>query len=67
MNELKKVTTMIKKRARSYISDIDKFLSEFDNTHPLSASQLAEINKYKNIIKLRDQPQEDLEDNKKII
>lgn len=40
-----------------YVSDIDKFLAEFDRTHPQkSLSQKKEIAKYKRISDLRDNP-----------
>lgn len=40
-----------------YTSDLDKFLTEFDKSHPkLSASQCAEIKKYQRIYKLRNDP-----------
>lgn len=45
-----------KKINKSYISEIDQFLTEFDRTHSLSASQQAEITKYKRIYHLRDVP-----------
>lgn len=39
-----------------YESEIDKFLAEFDKTHPKpSSSQAAEIKKYNRIYQLRDQ------------
>lgn len=37
-----------------YVSDIDKFQKEWDAKHPKTASQLAEIKKYKRIFALRD-------------
>ena len=39
---------------KHYISDIDKKLAEFDDTHHLSRAQLAEYNKYQRIYRLRD-------------
>lgn len=45
-----------KKIDREYVSDIDKFLREFDKTHPLSASQQKEITKNGKIAHLRDDP-----------
>ncbi|OGO93108.1 MAG: hypothetical protein A3F41_06990 [Coxiella sp. RIFCSPHIGHO2_12_FULL_44_14] len=39
---------------KHYISDIDNALAEFKHTHPLSASQQAEINKYQRIYQKRD-------------
>ena len=48
---------MIRKRLRNFVSKIDQFQTEFDNTHTPSASQLAEISKYKKINRLRDRSQ----------
>jgi hypothetical protein len=45
-----------KKILVNYVSDVDKFSIKFDKAHALSASQLAEINKYKRIKQLRDEP-----------
>lgn len=46
---------MIKlKKTTGYISKIDLYLDEFDTTHPLSDSQVAEIKKYQGIAQLRD-------------
>lgn len=40
-----------------YTSKLDQFLSDFNKTHPkLSLSQRAEIAKYENIYRLRDNP-----------
>jgi hypothetical protein len=39
-----------------YVSPIDQYLEEFDKTHPLTASQKAEIKKYRRIDDLRDHP-----------
>lgn len=41
---------------KSYVSEIDLFLQEFDKKHPKSMTQQAEINKYKKINQLRDIP-----------
>ena len=41
---------------KSYFSEIDKRLAKFNRTHPKSASQMAEIEKYKDIYKRRDLP-----------
>ncbi len=38
----------------SFVSDIDKFLTNFDQQHAKTASQQAEIDKYQRISKLRD-------------
>lgn len=45
-----------KKIYKNYISPIDIRLTEFDRSEPLSASQRAEIEKYKRIYALRDKP-----------
>jgi hypothetical protein len=42
------------KTLKKYISPIDIALAKFDKTHTLSASQTAEIEKYKRIYALRD-------------
>ena len=39
-----------------YISEIDKYLAEFDCTHSCSKRQKAEINKYQRIFRLRNYP-----------
>lgn len=39
---------------KAYISPFDKFIYEFDATHPQSESQLCEANKHKRIAQLRD-------------
>lgn len=44
------------KLAKGYISDIDKFLMEFDENRPNSESQTKEINKHNRIFQLRDDP-----------
>lgn len=45
---------MFKKLLRNYVSPIDRFLSKFNKDHKPSPSQQAEIDKYQNIMKLRD-------------
>ena len=55
---------LFRKKMRTYVSEIDKFLAEFDATHPKSASQLAEIKKYQRIYSLRDTPLSDKDDKK---
>ena len=47
---------MFKKKTVGYVSEIDRFLTDFDQTHPLSATQQAEKQKFKRIFKLRDHP-----------
>jgi len=44
------------KTLKHFVSKIDKRLAEFDHTHRLSASQQAEIKKYQQIYRLRDNP-----------
>ena len=39
---------------KHFVSEIDKKLKEFDSTHPKSASQQAESEKYQRIYQLRD-------------
>jgi hypothetical protein len=43
-----------RKKNTHFVSDIDKYCAEFDRTHPLSASQQAEIKKYQAIYKKRN-------------
>lgn len=52
---------MFKKRFKNYVSPIDQFLARFDQTHKLSRSQQAEIDKYKRIEKLRDHASKEAE------
>ncbi|MES2218759.1 MAG: CBU_0585 family protein [Pseudomonadota bacterium] len=41
---------------RDYVSDLDKFLQEFDQQHPvLSQTQQREVTKYRRIYRLRDE------------
>ncbi len=42
---------------KSFVSVYDKFLAQFDATHPLSASQLQEKAKSEKIQRLRDNKQ----------
>jgi len=46
----------MKKIDKHYVSEIDKKLAEFDETHPKSAAQQAEYDKYQHIYQLRDVP-----------
>ncbi len=47
------------KQDKQYVSDADKFLEAFDREHPeKSASQQAEIKKFKRLNKLRDHQDE---------
>jgi hypothetical protein len=41
---------------KSYVSPIDVELAEFNQVHPKSPAQLAEIRKYARIYELRDHP-----------
>lgn len=41
---------------KSYVSEIDKFMLDFDAKHPKSKSQQKEVIKYTRIFKLRDNP-----------
>jgi len=43
---------------KHFVSEIDKKMAEFDATHPKSASQQAEYDKYQRIYRLRDVPTE---------
>ncbi len=51
------LSNLFRKKKINYVSDIDKHLNKFRATHKPSASQRAEIKKYKNIMDLRDHPQ----------
>lgn len=44
------------KTDKHYVSEIDKRLAEFDQTHPKSPSQQAEIDKHERVYRLRDNP-----------
>jgi hypothetical protein len=48
---------LFRRKTVGYVSDIDKFNFEWDMTHAKTASQQAEIQKYKRIYLLRDHPQ----------
>ncbi|MFY7698555.1 MAG: CBU_0585 family protein [Legionella sp.] len=41
---------------KAFVSPIDKFLHQFNETHPKSASQIQEIKKFQRIYNLRDNP-----------
>lgn len=45
---------MFRRKIVGFISEIDKFLTEFDRTHSKSDTQLAEINKYEKLNEKRD-------------
>lgn len=40
---------------KAYVSPVDKFLFQFDNKHPKTASQQREIEKHRRIAKKRDE------------
>lgn len=45
---------------RSYVSEVDKFLSDFDAEHSIKTpAQQREIDKHARIAKLRDEPDAD--------
>ncbi len=44
------------KMDKHYVSAIDKHLAEFDRSHMPSASQKAEIEKYRQVYEKRDKP-----------
>ncbi len=44
----------MKKTLKKYVSPIDIALAKFDETHPLSDSQISEIKKYEQVYYLRD-------------
>lgn len=43
---------------KHFVSEIDKKMAEFNATHPRSAAQQAEYDKYQRIYRLRDVPTE---------
>jgi hypothetical protein len=47
---------------KHFVSEIDKKMAEFDAAHKKSPSQQAEIDKYKRIYELRDEPLASRED-----
>ncbi len=47
-------------KSKEFVSDLDKLISEYQRTHKLTPSQLAEIEKHKEIADLRDNPMEDV-------
>lgn len=50
---------MLKRRDKSYVSELDQLLTEFDQKNAnRSDSQRKEINKHQRIAVLRDNPQE---------
>ena len=46
----------MKKINRAYASEIDKKMSQFNQSHPLSDSQQEERDKYRKITQRRDDP-----------
>ena len=53
----------MKKIDRYYVSEIDKKMAEFNKSHPLSASQQFEHDKYQKIYQSRDHAQEPTKEN----
>ena len=49
---------MFRSKTVCFLSEIDKMLEKFNETHEKSASQLAEIQKYKKIHEQRDEKKE---------
>ena len=50
---------MLKRRNKKFVSELDKFLAEFDQKNSdRSNSQMSEFNKHQRIAALRDVPQE---------
>ena len=47
---------------KAYVSPYDRFLYEFDATHPKSESQIKEIKKHQRIASLRDNANDTLQD-----
>jgi hypothetical protein len=47
---------------KHFVSEIDKKMAEFNETHPRSAEQQAEYDKYQRIYMMRDVPTECIED-----
>lgn len=56
----------MQKTNKHYVSDIDIKLAEFDLINPQSASQQAEVAKYKRIYRLRDKKAPLQQDNNQI-
>lgn len=52
---------MFRRKKVGFVSEIDQMLTEFDQTHPKSASQIAEIKKHEKIANMRDHVTEDEE------
>ena len=48
---------MKSKKLKNFVSEIHQFFKKFDQLHPLSASQQAEIDKYQEIYQQRDASQ----------
>lgn len=55
-----------KKKLTNYVSDLDKFLTDFDKSHELSATQRKEKAKFKRIYQLRDVVSNVIESKKKL-
>ncbi len=50
---------MFRSKIVYFLSEIDKMLQKFNETHEKSEAQLAEIRKYEDIYKKRDQKEQD--------
>jgi len=50
---------MFRRKNVHFISDVDKMLKEFDDSHEKSPAQQAEIDKYDEIDQLRDVAEEE--------
>lgn len=47
---------MFRKKKVGFVSKIDQMLKAFNQSHPNSEAQIAEINKYQKLNELRDNP-----------
>lgn len=52
----------MKKVNKHFVSEIDKKLAKFNQSHTKSASQEAEIDKYRRIFEKRDDPKARIDD-----
>lgn len=54
---------MFRRKIVGFVSEIDKFLNEFNKSHKNSPAQAAEISKYEKVYEQRDNPEfEDKQD-----
>ena len=51
------IIPLMAKTDKQYVSEIDKLLTKFDKSCPLSPSQQAEIKKHERVYHLRDHPE----------